>query len=322
MQPERTPDAVGASWRLAGYQGKGSILSASLGDAAQALQSALPADTIELEHDVTAAGESAASLFESVETGRRHLAYMASGYLAARVPELAVLDLPFSVSNRDQALAALDGEAGRLLREAVSRRTGLQVLAFWDNGFRHISNAVRPLRAPSDCAGLVIRTLDSQTYRDLLGALGFVAVTTDVKELVQAVRQGVVHAQENPLTNLLGFELWRYHPHLSLTGHSFGVLLLVCPQAWYQALTPQRQHALMAAVSHATALQRERAAAQDEVALAQLRQRDVQVLMPDQIDLAAMYGATAAVRQRLLSELPRELCQAYLPAARHQEALH
>jgi TRAP-type transport system periplasmic protein len=303
--------------RLAGYQGPASILSASLQDLARGLRDPRLVFDVQVEEDVTASGEKAADLFASVESGQRHVAYMASGYLSARVPALGVLDLPFSVSDRTTALAALDSEAGAQLREAVSRQTGLQVLAFWDNGFRHISNSVRPLRTPSDCAGLVIRTLDSALYRELLTALGFTAVTTDVKDLVPAVRSGAVQAQENPLTNLLSFGLWQYHPHVSLTGHSFGVLLLVCPRDWYVALPQAQRSVLDAAVAQATAAQRKRAAAQDKLALAALREHGVRPLMPADLDLAAMHAATAPITARLCRQLSTDLIQAYLPHTLH-----
>ncbi len=61
-------------------------------------------------------------------------------------------------------------------------------------------------------------------------------MTTDVKDLVRAVETGAVQAQENPLTNLISFGLWRHHRHVSLSGHCFGVLLLVCPRDWYESL--------------------------------------------------------------------------------------
>ena len=303
--------------RLAGYQGAASILSASLHELARGLAAAGDDFDVQVQDDVTAAGEKAGELFASVEACQRHVAYMASGYLSARVPALGVLDLPFSVSDRATALAALDGEAGSLLRQAVAQGSGLHILAFWDNGFRHISNAVRPLCTPADCKGLVIRTLDSALYRELLGALGFTAVTTDVKDLMPAVRSGAVQAQENPLTNLLTFGLWQHHPHVSLTAHAFGVLLLVCPQNWYAALPAARRSALDEAVARATQTQRELAAAQDHSAMAQLRQHGVQVLVPEDIDLAAMRAATAPITARLSRELPAALLQAYLPHKVH-----
>jgi len=309
--------AAGTTVRLAGYQGGASILTASLRDLAAALQASGRGFDVEVEDDVTASGQAAGALFASVESGQRQVAYMASGYLSARVPALAVLDLPFSVTERGAALAALDGPAGQQLRQAVARDTGLHVLAFWDNGFRHVSNAVRPLRTPADCAGLVIRTLDSALYRELLAALGFRPVTTDVKELVAAVRSGAVQAQENPLTNFVGFGLWQHHPHVSLTGHCWGVLLLVCPRHWYGQLPEPQRGALDIAVAAATAAQRERAAGQDRVALAQLQAHGVQVLPASALDLPALRAATASVTQRIARELPAGLLQAYLATQPH-----
>jgi TRAP-type C4-dicarboxylate transport system substrate-binding protein len=296
--------------RLAGYQGGASILTAALTSLARNLDGGgvcIP----HLQSDVTAYGESATSLFRSVENGERHIAYMASGYLSARVPELMVLDLPFTIRDRGAALAALDGEAGRVLREAVAARSNYHVLAFWDNGFRHISNAVRPIRHPSDCEGLVIRTLDSEVYRATLASLGFRPVTTDVMDLVRVVQEGTVHAQENPLTNLLSFELWRFHSHVTLTGHFFGVLLLVCQKQWYESLSPGQREELQHAVDDATAQQRRAAREQDHIALDRLRRHGVQLVAPDAVDHAAMRACTEAVRRRYAARLPASLLQAY-----------
>lgn len=309
-----------SSLHLAGYQGGASILTAALTHLARRLDGS-SVGTPHLLTDVTALGQSAGSMFDSIERGERQIGYMASGYLSARVPELAVLDLPFSVADRSAALAALDGNAGDMLREAVARQSGFHVLAFWDNGFRHISNAVRPLRAPADCDGLVIRTLDSELYRRALGALGFTAITTDVKDLIRVVQDGTVQAQENPLTNLLSFDLWQHHPHVSLTGHFFGVLLLVCPRSWHEQLDPTQREELQVAVDEATAKQRSSAAAQDVTALARLRAHGVQVIPAESMDVAALRQATAAVRQQYLGSLPAELVRAYLPDIQREQAI-
>lgn len=278
----------------------------------QSLREQTPDWPLHLEANVPAAGETAQSLFASVEQGRRQLCYMASGYLSARVPELDVLDLPFAVHDRQAAWAALDGEAGRLLAQAVAQRTNYHVLGYWDNGVRHISNSTRPIRSPRDCQGLVIRTLDSATYRATLDALGFSARTTDVKELVRVVASGEVQAQENPLTNLLNFELWRHHPHVSLTGHFHGVLLLLCPRDWFEGLGATRREALREAVAGSTRQQRIDAVEEDRRALAELATHGVQVLPPEALDLHAMRAATAEVARARRAALPSELLHAYL----------
>ena len=303
--------------RLAGYQGQDSILTEALQLLAQQLQESSWGLPVDCEADVTASQEKAAALFDSVEQGKRHIGYMASGYLSARVSELAVLDLPFSVLDRKAALAALDGRAGVLLSAAVAEKSGFQVLAFWDNGFRHISNAVHPIRHPRDCAGLIIRTLDSANYRTALGALGFDPITTDVKDLVRAVAMGEVHAQENPLTNLLNFGLWKHHPHVSLTQHYFGVLLLVCSRSWYATLSHAQRDTLSQAVAVATQVQRHKAQAQDAIALAQLKELGVHIVPPEDIDLAAMRLATQDVAHRQRETLPADLLEAYFSDSTH-----
>jgi len=318
MHPHLTHPTSAPGLVMAGYQGETSILTAGLRALAQGLQAAGWEGALDLVPDVTRSGERAASLFASLEQGSRHVGYMASGYLSARVPELDVLDLPFAVDDRHRALKALDGEAGQLLKVAVERATGLRVLAFWDNGFRHISNALRPLRTPADCKGLVIRTLDSAAYREALAALGFQPVTTDVKDLVHAVQTGAVQAQENPLTNLISFALWPHHPYVSLTGHFFGVLLLVCPRAWHEGLSPMQRERLGQAVAQGTGTQRALAERQDTEALAALQSHGVQVLTAQALDMTAFRAATQGQARRLCERLPPALVQAYLPQALRQ----
>ncbi|MEM9473873.1 MAG: TRAP transporter substrate-binding protein DctP [Pseudomonadota bacterium] len=292
---------------IAGYQGPRSILTGGLTAFAEA---SLPSAT--LIPDVTAQSASAQSLFDGIETGTYAAGYMASGYLTSRVPELGVLDLPFSVSDRDRAHSRLDGEAGERLAEAVSRTTNLTVLAFWDNGFRHVTNGVRPIRSPDDCRGLKVRTLNNQLYQDTMAAIGFDPVVTDVKELIEACKTGRVDAQENPLTNMLTFGLDQWHGHVSLTSHIFGVVLLVANKDWFRALGDSDRTLVFEGAHKSAVLQRSLAAEEDSSGLALLAERGVSVLGPDQIDLEAFRLATDSVRNRSAAAIPTDLLRKYL----------
>jgi TRAP-type C4-dicarboxylate transport system substrate-binding protein len=266
--------------------------------------------------DVTAQGETAGQLFQSVNLGTRQICYAASGYLTAYASDLAALDLPFTVTDRDAALAALDDSAGQWLSEQLGQNSNFKVLGFWDNGFRHISNAVRPLRSPADMQGLKIRTLDSAIYRESLNALGFTAVTTDVSELKQVLKSGEVQAQENPLTNYNNFKIYENHPYVSLTGHFFGVLLLVCNRQWFDSLSAKQQHAVNTATVMATQLQRTLAAQQDSALLTDLAQRGVQILSSSDLDRVAMRSVTAHIIERERQTLSKPIVQHYLDLQR------
>ncbi len=281
--------------RLAGYQGARSVHTRALGELAARLSAAGMAPA--LEADVTAAGETARALFDGVERGGREACYLASGYLSARVPSLGALDLPYAAPDRARLFAALDGAAGARIAAELRAATGLVLLGWWDNGLRHLSNGRRPIRAPADCAGLSVRTLDNATYQAALAAMGLRPVVTDVLRLRAAVASGEVDAQENPLTNLLGFGLQEFHRFVSLTGHIQGVALLVANGAWEAALPGSLRDALHEAAAAATAAQRGFAAAEDALALAELRAAGVQVLEAAAIDIAAFRAACAPVAE-------------------------
>ena len=305
-----------AAVSLGGYQGSGSILSASLTSLEQSLKACELFGPITTALDVTAQGETAGQLFQSVNLGTRQICYAASGYLTAYASDLAALDLPFTVKNREAALAALDHSAGQWLSDQLGQNSSFKVLGFWDNGFRHISNSVRPLRSPTDMQGLKIRTLDSAIYRESLNALGFTAVTTDVSELKQVLKSGEVQAQENPLTNYNNFKIYENHPYVSLTGHFFGVLLLVCNRQWFDSLSAKQQHAVDAAAARATQQQRTLAAQQDSALLTELAQRGVQIISSSDLDMGAMRSVTAHIIERERQTLSKPMVQHYLDAQR------
>ena len=298
--------------RIAGYQGPSSILSQGLACLVETLKSDGWKSDIDWLPNVTDHQEKAADLFASIENGSRHIGYMASGYLSARVSELEVLELPFTVDNRKTALSALDHTAGEILTKAVGQKTGFHVLGFWDNGFRHLSNSVRPIKHPTDAVGLKIRTLDSTLYLATLDAIGFQALTCDVKDLVAWIQQDVVQAQENPLTNFMGFELWKHHPYVSLTHHFYGVLLLVCPIAWYDTLDQEERQLVAHAVNTSTALQRQLAAEQDAIALVRMQDIGVKVLTKDALDMQAFHKCVESISLNARAQIPKDLIAAYL----------
>lgn len=307
MQPDESSVV-----HIAGYQGSQSILTKALSQLVDDLEIGSGQQNIVFTPDVTVQGRTAASLFEDINTGKTQIGYVASSYLSEKVSSLGVLDIPFSVTDRRVALEALDQDAGAMLTLETEQQTGYKVLGFWDNGFRHISNSVRPLCNLNDCQGLVIRTLDSEAYRSVFNAMGFTARTTDVKDLVGVVERGEVQAQENPLTNFMGFSIWRYHRLISLTSHYFGVLLLVCNRAWYDSLTSEKQSVVLTAANRATERQRQLAASEDSALLSKLLIHGVTITHPESIDLASMRGAVRHITASQKAHLPKVLLKAYL----------
>ena len=156
------------------------------------------------------------------------------------VPEFKLLELPFVVKDRPAVTKALDGELGDYFKRRVRESTPFRVLGFWDNGFRHFSNQVRPIRLPADCRGLRIRTQMSELHGEVFRALGFEPIPADVKEFVAEIATDKFQAQDNPLTNIYNFGVHRYHRYITLSGHFFGASAMAFNEMEYQGWPRRR----------------------------------------------------------------------------------
>jgi C4-dicarboxylate-binding protein DctP len=285
--------------RIGGYQGENSVHTRAVRKLAADLARTTGSDLdIAITPDVTAHGHRAADLLAMVAVGRLELCYFSSSYLAARAPTLGLFDLPFMQPDRARAYARLDGDLGTTLAAHVAAATPYRVLGFWDNGFRHMSNRLRPIHHPDDCRGMRIRTLDNALHQEVFAALGFEPVVVDVKDLVPAVERHEVDAQENPLTYLYNFGMHRTHRHVSMTSHILGVALVLANRAWFDALAAPLQATICSAMAGATAMQRDLAVAEDVICLERLRADGVAIVPHEDIDRAAFAAVVAGIVRR------------------------
>ncbi len=294
---------------FAGYQPPGSVHSKSGRLLIERLASALAGGAdLSFDENVTTAGTPMTSLMPRTAGGEFDMFYIASSYLAATCPSLGVLDMPFPAWSRRELFAALDeGELGRRLRADVAASTPFRLLGFWDNGVRHLSNAVRPIREPSDCVGLRIRTLDNSLHQAAFRAMGFDPVFVDMRDFRTAIAEGAVEAQENPLTNLVTFEVCRHHPHVSLTGHFQGVVLMLANAAWFDGLAALVRAALIEALGEATAHQRQLALEEDDTCAARLTGEGARILGPADLDLEQFRASVAPVADSIVAGLDPHL---------------
>jgi C4-dicarboxylate-binding protein DctP len=294
--------------RIAGYQNETSVHTRAM----RVLEQALVARSggtiaVEFEPDVAQRGRKVASILSGVENGALELCYFSSSYLTERVPALGVFDIPFQLTVPARTHALLAGRLGALIAEHVAARTGYRVLGFWDNGLRNVSNGVRPIRSPADCAGLRIRTLPSPGYVAAFRALGMTPVHVDIADFVRAIQAGEVDAQENPLANVKLFGLHQYHRFVTLTRHFHGIALVLCNAAAWSAWPREVRIACEAAVAEATAAQWASAAAEEEAARRALEAEGLSVIELDPEGEAAFRAAIRGLVASQYAALPAEL---------------
>jgi TRAP-type C4-dicarboxylate transport system substrate-binding protein len=191
-----------------------------------------------------------------VEHGLLTLGYQSSSYLTDRVPELGFVDLPFLFANNDQARAAMDGELGRYLAAKTEERIGYRILGWFENGFRHISNRLRPIHLPADMKDMKIRVLPSEIQRRTFELLGAKAMRMDLSEAIKMVVEGTLDAQENPLANTVTYGVHKFHKYHTLSSHFYISRPIFFHRASFESWPEDIQRAMQKAVTDAVAFQR------------------------------------------------------------------
>jgi TRAP-type C4-dicarboxylate transport system substrate-binding protein len=209
-----------------------------------------------------------------VESGVLTLGYQSTSYFTDRVPELGLLDLPFLFETRDAARAGMDGRLGEVLAGKIESSMSLRILGYFENGFRHISNRLRPVRRPADLAGMRIRVLPSDIQVRTFELLGAVPLRMDLTEAIERVRAGTIDAQENPLANTVTYGVHKFHRFHTLTSHFYLSRPIFLHRPSYDAWPAELRHSMDAAVRRAVAFQRDLAIEEETKAMAEIK-RDV-----------------------------------------------
>ena len=209
--------------RVGGYAPEDSSHSSGLARFSETLAEATDGRiAVDIMWSVLDQGRPATDLLTMVESGELAMCYFSTSYLGSRVPELNVLETPFLFSGLGNAHAALDGDLGTALTAATEAATGFRVLGYWDNGFRHMTNAVKPIHTPDDVAGMRVRLQPNALHEAMVESWGGIPVAVELSRGIEMIKAGDVDAQENPLANTVAYGVDQVHSHATMTGHLYG----------------------------------------------------------------------------------------------------
>jgi TRAP-type C4-dicarboxylate transport system substrate-binding protein len=213
-------------------------------------------------------GYRADQILDLTESGELTLSYQSTSYLTHRVPEFEFVDLPFLFASLDDARAAFDGPLGQYLIERTEARYNYRVVGFFENGFRHISNRLRPVHVPGDLKDMTIRMLPSDMHSRTFELLGAVPMQMDLTECIERVKAGTIDAQENPLANTVTYGVHKFHPHHTLSGHFYLSRGIWTNRDQVDGWPDDLRDALHAAIPDAVAYQRGLAVEEEDVSQA------------------------------------------------------
>ena len=145
-----------------------------------------------------------------------------------------IFDLPFVFKDVDAVDKFQNSDAGQKLKDSMKRK-GLQGLAFWHNGMKHMS-ANRPLIKPEDAKGLKFRVQASDVLVAQFAQLGANPQKMSFKEVYGGLQTKVIDGQENTWSNIYGKKFFEVQDGVTETNHGILDYLVVTSTEWWDGL--------------------------------------------------------------------------------------
>ncbi|HVK54660.1 MAG TPA: TRAP transporter substrate-binding protein [Burkholderiales bacterium] len=219
-------------------------------------------------------------LLQKVRLGAIDLDATSLNYFIKYEKAFAVVVTPYLFDSYEHAHRVLDGPAMGWLAP-LAEKQGFVILSNWEWGFRHLTNNKRPINKPEDVRGLKIRVPPVIELEATMEAMGAEVSKIAFKELYQALSQGVVDGEENPLHVIYYNKLYEVQKHLALTRHVYYNMLHVMSVKSWVKLTPAQQKILREESKTAGEGMRKAIVAEEESLIAKMVDAGVKVTRPD-----------------------------------------
>jgi TRAP-type transport system periplasmic protein len=213
---------------------------------------------------------------QALRAGTQEMVVSSSSPLVGIVKELGVFDLPFLFGNEKEVDAVLDGTAGAYFNKKLEE-AGLVNLAYWENGFRNLTNSKKPVTKVEDFDGIKVRVMQNNIFLDTFKTLGTNAVPMAFGEVFTALETKTIDGQENPFVTINTSKFFEVQKFLSVTRHAYTPFLVMYSKKMWDTLSPQEQAVLREAAIEGQKVQRSTIRANDGKALAELKAKGMQV---------------------------------------------
>ena len=174
-------------------------------------------------------------IVSGLQRNRVHIGNLSAMVASTIVPETAVLYAPFLFQSEAEADFVYDNFLTDLFRSLVQEQ-GLHLLTWDEIGFHHIYS-VTPILSPEDLRGRRFRVSASEASRQFARAFGADVIPLGFGEIVPSLQTGLIEAGENSVSLYVRTGTSGEAPHLALTGHSFGMSLIVASKTWWDGMS-------------------------------------------------------------------------------------
>lgn len=183
---------------------------------------------------------SAREMIEMMQMGTLEATLLPTAKFGGFDQRLNLADMPFLCETEEDFMSLLNGPIGA---EAMAglEDIGIKGIAYFPEGFKYITNNVRPITSPADLAGLKIRTMEAPIIMSMFKCWGANPVPIDFSEVYNSLQQKVVDGEENPLLSIHDMRFYEVQDYMTIDSHAYLSYFLSYSKSWYDSLPADLQ---------------------------------------------------------------------------------
>jgi tripartite ATP-independent transporter DctP family solute receptor len=212
----------------------------------------------------------------ALQGGTLEMVVLNSGILASQVKQFGIYDFPFMFTNPREADSVVDGPFGKKMHQRLEEK-GIVGLAYWELGFRNITNSKHPINKVEDIAGLKLRVIPNAINVDWVKALDANPTPLPFPELYAALDQKAIDGQENPNSVINANKFYEVQKYVALTNHQYNPQSLIFSKKIWDTLSNDERKILGDAAVEAGKFQRQVSRDDANGALENLKKNGMQV---------------------------------------------
>lgn len=247
----------------------------------------------------------AQKLVEGLVLGTLDFAMTTTAVLGQFEPKLLVFGFPYMMRDRAHAYKALDTIGVELGLNLEPK--GFKILAFFENGIRHMINNKRKINSPDDMKGLKMRVMSTPVYIELMKSLGADPTPMAFGEVYSACQQGTIDGLECPAVHFWQMRFFEVNKYITLTGHTYESEPLTMSMKTWNKLPEEYQKILVEATAEALEYSRKIAVEQEADFFQKIK--DTGICQIDEVDIAPFAEQTKAVWEKLESTVGKDLME-------------
>jgi len=208
--------------------------------------------------------------------GAQEMMVGSTATLVGITKEMAIWDTPFLFNNAKEADVVLDGPTGQKVMDKLQDK-GLVGLAYWENGFRNLTNNKQPVNKLEDLSGIKLRVMQNNVFLESFKTLGANAIPLPFSELFTALETKTVDGQENPYNTILSSKFYEVQKYLTVTNHVYSPWIVTVSKKWWDGLSKAEQKILLDAARKSRDFERQDTRAEAAKALTDLKAKGMQI---------------------------------------------